>query len=244
VIFNAHSTWSPADVALAPWCDMSDVDPEAMDKPCWARMLCRREDWFAQEGFCQAGTGYSERECERIGNANDNYMGYMTTRDSDLPAGCIGKKVGGNPMIIWNGHSSGGGHNKRNIEAFCKKPAHRCAAEDDGLLRNKWCQKKCHKKRKTTCNARCDRKCIDTCKCNVKCADSETWYYNEQVEKSVMKDGWYNARNCAWVAEDVDARCQIKGMEGPQEVIAKAACPTACGKCKSERRLSSKVMIV
>jgi len=245
VIFNAYSTWSSTDVALETWCDVDpNVDPEVMDKPCWARMVCRKADWYVQEGYCQAGTGVSQRECERIGAANDMYGGrYMTLRSSTDPVGCFGAKMNGEPMIMFNLHSSGGGRN-RGLEAFCAKPAHQCAAKDDGLNRNKWCQKKCNKKRKKTCNARCDRRCLDTCKCNVKCADSETWYFHEFVTKSVMKEGWYNERNCAWVAEDVEGRCKLDGMDGDKKVRANSACPTACGKCGSERRLSSKVMIV
>jgi hypothetical protein len=239
VIFNSYDMWSPAEEALEQWCN---PDPFHTDKPCYARMICRKPDWFVQDGPCQAGTSLNERQCGRIGNAHDHYGGnYVALTSKFLPTGCFGKRMDGEEKVVFNRHSAGSGRDQ-GATGFCKEPAHPCAHKEDGLARNRWYQKRCHKSRKKTCNARCDRKCIDTCKCNVKCADSTTWYFNEFMD---MEEHWYNERNCAWVEQNPDERCKVDGMDGDKKVRANAACPTACGKCKSEdRRLSSKTTLV
>jgi len=222
----------------------------AGDLQCDVHHVCRKPDWYPQESFCQAGTELNERGCARIGlHRHNGFDGYRVERNQDAPNGCYIARDG---AVVYNAASAAGYNNRGSVMGLCREEAHRCAARNDGLNKNKWCQKKCNKKRKKTCNRNCERKCVDTCKCNVKCADDVNWYYLESTQQH-----WTIKRGCAWVGQDPDTRCKLKGSfqetdstggigydgyGSDDSVRGKVACPSACGKCKT-RRLSAPVLV-
>jgi len=248
IFYNANPNWVENEFSrFCPetW-DPEDVPPALQGLVCTVMSICRKEDFWEGTEDCDDTKELNERVCQKIGE-NDNIFGrgFETIRSNTKPKGCFGDM--NTHQVFYNKHSRGK-VNVRNTNKYCKsapKPPGGCESSEkyDSKPKNRWCQKKCDKKKKALrkCNARCLRKCTESCRCNKLCPDSETWFTTME-----MSNGWFEQKNCLWVAEDPETRCRVEGTEPGQsgDVSGKKACPEVCGRCpKMNRRLTTMKLV-